>query len=62
MIQKRLEEIREADNIEKYYQEYIYTENLSEVWGVKISANAPAKSKAKQPSMNEQLVLPESEK
>jgi len=33
MIQKRLEEIRTSDSIEKYYQDYIYTENLSEIWG-----------------------------
>jgi len=62
MIQKRLEDISEADNIKKYYQEYIYTENLSKVWGMKISANVPAKSKIKQPFMDMPLVVPESRK
>lgn len=50
MIQKRLEEYWEADTVEKYYQDYVYTENLSEIWGGK-SPKPPAKSKAKQPSL-----------
>lgn len=62
MIQKRLGDAREADHVEKYYQEYIYTENLSEVWGSKISANIPAESKAMHPFMDMPLVLPESGK
>ncbi len=32
-IQERLKNIREADLIQKYYQEYSYTENLAEIWG-----------------------------
>jgi DNA modification methylase len=32
-IQKRLENIREADSIRKYYQEYYCTENLPKIWG-----------------------------
>ena len=32
MVKSRIEEVREADNIEKYYKDYIYTENLSEIW------------------------------
>jgi DNA modification methylase len=51
MIQKRLEELWEADTVEKYYQDYIYTENLLEIWGAKLSMKSPAKSKAKQPSL-----------
>jgi DNA modification methylase len=51
MIQKRLEEIREADNIEKYYQDYNYTEGLPEIWGGEISENLPAKPTVKQPSL-----------
>ncbi|MCZ2128055.1 MAG: site-specific DNA-methyltransferase [Anaerolineales bacterium] len=47
MIRSRLEEIRDADNIEKYYQDYIHTENLSKIWGVK-SAPANVKKKMKQ--------------
>jgi hypothetical protein len=37
MIQTRLKEIRNPDSVEKYYEDYIYTENLSEVWGKKLS-------------------------
>ena len=48
MIQKRLKEIRTSDSIEKYYQDYIYTENLSEIWGnkfpVRYTAVKPAKN------------------
>jgi len=32
-IQNRLKNIREADLIQKYYKEYIFTENLPEIWG-----------------------------
>ncbi len=32
-IQNRLKNIREADLIQKFYQEYAYTENLPEIWG-----------------------------
>jgi site-specific DNA-methyltransferase (adenine-specific) len=32
MIKNRVEVIREADSVEKYYKDYIYTENLSEIW------------------------------
>lgn len=51
MIQKRLEEIRDADTIEKYYQEYIYTEELPKIWGTNLSSKIPAKTKSKQPSL-----------
>jgi hypothetical protein len=50
MIRERLEEIRDPDNIEKYYQDYVYTENLPEIWGAKSSIKMPIKSKSKQPS------------
>ena len=32
MIKCRIEKMREADSIEKYYKDYIYTENLSKIW------------------------------
>ena len=32
-IEKRLKAIREADSINKYYKDYINTENLKEIWG-----------------------------
>ena len=50
MIRERLEEIRDPDNTEKYYQDYIFTENLPEIWGSKSSIKMPARSKSKQPS------------
>lgn len=50
MIKNRLEEIRESDNVEKYYQDYSYTENLLEIWGMN-SPKASPKTKSKQPSL-----------
>jgi DNA modification methylase len=35
MIQKRLDDIRDADNVMKFYKEYEYTEDLSGIWGNK---------------------------
>jgi site-specific DNA-methyltransferase (adenine-specific) len=32
-IQERLKNVREADLIQKYYQEYSCTENLAKIWG-----------------------------
>jgi DNA modification methylase len=32
-IENRLNNIRVADNIQKYYQDYICTENLQDIWG-----------------------------
>lgn len=32
-IKKRLRTVRESDLIEKYYKDYSFTENLSEIWG-----------------------------
>jgi len=33
MIENRLEKIRDSDTIQKYYQDYIFTENLENIWG-----------------------------
>lgn len=33
-IKSRLEEMNQSDNVLKYYKEYIYTENLKEIWDV----------------------------
>jgi len=33
LIKKRLSNIREADLIQKYYNDYLCTENLPEIWG-----------------------------
>jgi len=50
MIQNRLEDIRDSDNIEKYYEEYSYTENLSKIWNGS-SIKTVIKAKSKQPSL-----------
>lgn len=34
-IQDRLKTIKEADNIVKYYKDFIYTEKLNEIWDMK---------------------------
>lgn len=48
MIKKRLDDIHDPDNVEKYYQEYICTENLPKIWGME-SAKVKAKVKSAQP-------------
>lgn len=50
MIRERLENPRPSDDVAKYYNEYIYTENLSEIWGSP-SLKSVAKKKSKQPSL-----------
>ena len=51
LIESRINEIREPDNVEKHYQDYINTENLSDIWGMKASIKSSSKSKTKQPSL-----------
>ncbi len=34
-MKERLNNIREADSIEKYYKDFICTENLDEIWNLK---------------------------
>lgn len=43
LIENRLENIREADLIQKYYTDYRCTEDISKIWGKDI--NAPIKNK-----------------
>jgi DNA modification methylase len=50
MIHARLEEIRDSDKVEKYYEDYVCTENLPKIWG-KSSTLTSAKKKSKQPSL-----------
>lgn len=50
LIENRLKDIRDSDLVEKYYQDYSYTENLPEIWGAK-SPNVSSKTKSKQPSL-----------
>ncbi len=51
MIKSRVEEIRDADNVEKYYQDYICTEDLAKIWDGKPASKPPAKRKSNQPSL-----------
>lgn len=51
MIKNRLEEIRDADSIEKYYQEYTYTEELSKIWDTEPKSKPNTKRKSNQPSL-----------
>jgi len=34
-INERLSDIKSSDNIKKYYKDYLHTENLSKIWGIK---------------------------
>jgi DNA modification methylase len=51
MISSRLEAIRDADSLEKYYQDYIYTEDLTKIWDMKSMAKSSTKAKSKQPAL-----------
>ncbi len=51
MIENRLKEIRDSDSVEKYYQDYIHTEDLPKIWGEKSPAKISTKTKSKQPSL-----------
>ena len=53
MIKKRIENIRKADNVSKYYDEYKYTEDLSKIWG-NFAPKTVIKTKSKQPSLFKQ--------
>jgi len=46
MIKNRLEKIRESDSIGKYFQDYIYTEDLEKIWGAKPTLQPIASLKA----------------
>lgn len=43
LIKERLNNIREEDLIQKYYKDYICTENLSEIWGNEYEIRSQAK-------------------
>jgi len=46
-IERRLSEMREPDRIEKFYKDYVCTENLNEIWGAQsFGANASRKQTA----------------
>ena len=51
MIKSRVEEIREADSVEKYYKDYIYTENLSKIWDEETIVQSYAQKALKQQTL-----------
>ena len=44
-IENRIKNLREADRIQKYYQDYVYTENLAQIWGEELGVEVQHKSK-----------------
>ncbi|MDR1924111.1 MAG: site-specific DNA-methyltransferase [Planctomycetaceae bacterium] len=48
-IKNRLNNIREADLVHKYYQDYICTENLSDIWGDDFGSDLNVKRKQSNP-------------
>jgi DNA modification methylase len=40
-IENRLKHLREADIIQKYYRDYLCTENLAEIWGNELDIEIP---------------------
>ena len=44
-ITKRLQNIRDADNIDKYYKDFSYTENVNEIWKTKSDVTISTKKK-----------------
>jgi len=44
-IKDRVNNIREADNVEKYYKDFIHTENLNEIWNLKSDTTVSKKKK-----------------
>jgi DNA modification methylase len=39
MVRNRLQEIRDSDAVQKYFQDYTFTENLEQIWGARIVPN-----------------------
>lgn len=46
-IEKRLTERRAADSVEKFYKDYVCTENLNEIWGARISIGTADEKQAR---------------
>ncbi len=46
-IKKRIEDIRDADMIDKYYKDFSNTENLAEIWKTKTGVVVSTKRKAR---------------
>lgn len=50
-IKNRLKDIRESDDIQRFFDEYIYTENLNELWGYIIDTKTRRSKSSRQLSM-----------
>lgn len=50
-IQNRLSNIREADTVYKYYNDYMYTNNLDVIWGERIGSPAKTTRQTKRVSV-----------
>jgi len=44
-IESRLKNLRQADAVQKYYRDYIYTENLPQIWGNELDIEVQRKPK-----------------
>ena len=51
MIKNRVELLREADSVEKYYKDYTYTENLSEIWSGESTLQSYVQKEPRQQSL-----------
>ncbi|MDR1493538.1 MAG: site-specific DNA-methyltransferase [Planctomycetaceae bacterium] len=54
-IRNRLATIRPADNVRKYYDDYIYTENLANIWGEYLQSHNTKQKQEKQLSLIDAL-------
>jgi DNA modification methylase len=48
-IRERLKNLRNADIIQKYYRDYLCTENLAEIWGDELEVLPPQTTQIKKP-------------
>ncbi len=53
LIKNRLSNIREADKIQKYYKDYLYSEKLPEIWGNELVETVPSVHLLKEQSLFE---------
>lgn len=51
-IKDRVKNIREADNIEKWYKDFIHTENLNEIWNLNPESFGKIAKKKKMQTLN----------
>lgn len=60
MIKERIENIRESDDVNRFREDYSYTENLDEIWGSKEEApKSPVKQKKSNEKKNDTKTAPD---